>query len=658
MIHSKQTALICVLMLFFSTATLVNGRQTRNFEIKSPNESIKVVVTVGKNISYAIKVDRKTILKPSQISMTLSNDRVPGRTPMITDVKRVNVNRNIEPIVAENFAVIHDHYNELVIVFHKPYSLVFRVYNHGVAYRFQTRLDQDLKIMSEEVSFSFANSNLYFPEEERFFSHNERSYLYLSSDSLGAGRLASLPVLVETAGAKILVAESGLKDYPGMWLKTAKPDSLYGVFPHYPLQSELQPNSDRNMPVTKVADFIAHTNGPRPFPWRVLAIAKTDADLITNQLVFQLAEELQIEDPHWIKPGKVAWDWWHANNIYGVDFRAGINTKTYKHYIDFASEFGIEYIILDEGWYKLGNLLDVVPEVDVKAIVDYGKEKNVGVILWVIWKTLDDQLDQALDQFEKWGVAGIKVDFMQRDDQEMVNYYWKIADEAARRKLLVDFHGSYKPAGLRRAYPNVLTREGVKGLENNKWSKVITPTHDLTIPFIRMVTGPMDYTPGAMINAQPANFRAIYTRPMSMGTRAHQIAMYVIYSSPLQMMADSPSNYRKELECTKFIAKIPTIWHDTKVLKAGIGNYLVLARKHDKNWYIGAMTNESARSFKLDLSFLDDRAYSAEIIQDGINADRYGSDYCKITQPVSKEDSLSIELAPAGGWVAIVMPTE
>jgi alpha-glucosidase len=475
-------------------------------------------------------------------------------------------------------------------------------------------------------------------------------------DSVSSGRLASLPVLVETAGPKVLIAESALLNYPGMWVKSSGGKTLNGTFPPYALESPLEPNSDRDAPVTKGADYIAKTKGKRSFPWRILAIARKDGDLITNQLVYQLAEELRIKDPSWIKPGKVAWDWWNANNIYGVDFRAGVNTETYKYYIDFASRFGIEYIILDAGWYKLGNLLDVVPEMNVEELIAYGKKKNVGIILWVVWKTLDDQLDVALDQFEKWGAAGIKVDYMQRDDQEMVNYYWQIAAEAAKRKMLVDFHGAYKPSGLRRAYPNVITREGVKGLEHNKWSREITPKHNLTLPFIRMVSGPMDYTPGAMTNAQPDNFRIIFNRPMSMGTRAHQVAMYIIYESPLQMKADSPSNYLKDSECTEFISRIPTTWEETRVLEACVGEYLLLARKNGSFWYIGAMTNEKIREFILDLSFLDDGDYSAEIIQDGINADRYASDYNKINRTISKGDSLKIKLAPGGGWAAILNP--
>ena len=474
-------------------------------------------------------------------------------------------------------------------------------------------------------------------------------------NSISMDQLASLPVLVSTKGPKILITESSLMDYPGMWLKGSANNSLHATFPGYPLKAGLRPGSDRNMPVEQYANFIARTAGKRSFPWRILDIARNDGDLLTNQLTYQLAPELRIKDTSWIRPGKVAWDWWNANNVYGVDFKSGINTATYKYYIDFASKYGIEYIILDEGWYKLGNLLDVVPDINMEEIVSYGKQKNVGVILWVIWKTLDDQLQEAMNQFEKWGIAGIKVDFMQRDDQWMVNYYWKIAAEAAQRKLLVDFHGAYKPSGLRRAYPNVITREGVKGMEHAKWSDEITPEHDVTLPFIRMVAGPMDYTPGAMINAQKDNFRAIFNRPMSMGTRAHQMAMYVVFESPLQMMSDSPSNYLKEPECTEFIS---TVWEETKVLAASVGKYVIVARKNGNHWFIGAMSDEKAREFTLDFRFLDKRTYDIEIFEDGLNADRYASDYKKVTGRISPDDHMKIKLAPGGGWVARLSPAK
>ena len=657
MIHRQSNKVFIIpVILLTGSLNFIRSQELKVYTIQSPDQKIECTVSVGQDIRYTVTRNGNIIVEPSRISMTLSEHRVLGHNPQIADVSNRSVERRIKPVLPLKSKIIMDHCNELILTF-TAYSVIFRVYNNGVAYRFRTNLKENLTVVSEQADFNFPETaDVFFPEEDGFFSHNERSYLHTSLASLPAGRLASLPVLVAAEGVKVLIEESALRDYPGMWVNTAGDGRLTAVFPPYAQESRLRENSDRDVPVTKAADFIAITEADRSFPWRILAIAEGDGDLITNQLVYLLADTSDIQDFSWVRPGKVAWDWWNANNIYGVDFRAGVNTETYKYYIDFASTFGIEYIILDEGWYKLGNLLDVVPELDVKAIIDYGKQKNVGVILWVVWKTLDDQLEAALDQFEKWGAAGIKVDFMQRDDQEMVNYYWKIAAEAAKRHMLVDFHGAYKPAGLRRAYPNVITREGVKGLEHNKWSSDITPTHNLTLPFIRMVPGPMDYTPGAMINAQPRNFRDIFTRPMSMGTRAHQVAMYIVYESPLQMMSDSPSNYLREQECTEFISKIPTVWDETHVFEATAGEYLVLARKNGDQWYLGGMTNEKARNFVIGLSFLAEGKYTAEIIEDGSNADRYGGDYRKRMRSVSQGDTLAIELAPGGGWAGVFRP--
>jgi alpha-glucosidase len=465
--------------------------------------------------------------------------------------------------------------------------------------------------------------------------------------------MASLPVLVEIEeGPKVIISEANLEDYPGLYLKGTDGQnfSFIGIFPAYPIKEEQK--DDRTMIVSERADYIALTDGKRCFPWRIIGIAEEDGDLIESELVCKLAKPLQLEDVSWIKPGKVAWDWWNANNVYGVDFKSGVNTETYKYYIDFAAANNIEYIIMDEGWSDTENLLKVNPNIDMKEILSYADEKNVGVILWCVWLTLDKQLEQALDRFEEWRIKGIKVDFMQRDDQKMVNFYHKIVKEAAKRHMLVDFHGAYKPTGLRRAYPNLVTREGVLGLEWNKWSADCNPEHDLTIPFIRMFAGPMDYTPGAMNNAQEVNFRDIFERPMSQGTRVHQLAMYVVYESPLQMLADSPSNYMKEPEIVSFLSKVPTTWDETIVLEAKVSDYVIIARKSGDDWYIGAMTDWTSRKFQIDLSFLDGGKYNAEIYQDGINADRYASDYKRVIKVISKNDKIDIDLAPGGGWVA------
>jgi alpha-glucosidase len=372
-------------------------------------------------------------------------------------------------------------------------------------------------------------------------------------------------------------------------------------------------------------------------------------------MIYKLAKPSDPKiDFSWVKPGKVAWDWWNGNNIYGVDFRAGINTTTYKYYIDFAAKFGIEYIILDEGWYKIGDLLTPNPDMDIPEIVKYGNEKNVGIIPWAIWKTLDDQFEPAMEMFSKLGVKGIKIDFMQRDDQPVVNYYYKVAREAAKRKFLIDFHGAYKPTGLYRTFPNIISNEGVKGLEHSRWSKDITPDYCVTLPFIRMLAGPMDFTPGAMVNSTQRTFRDVFDTPMSQGTRCQQLAMYVVYESPLQMLADNPVHYYREPECMEFLSDVPSVWDDTKVLDAKVSEYVLMARRNGNKWFVGAMTNWTPRDFTVDFSFLPEGEYKIDIWKDGINADRNANDYKKISQTVNKNTKLDIHLAPGGGWAAVV----
>jgi alpha-glucosidase len=411
--------------------------------------------------------------------------------------------------------------------------------------------------------------------------------------------MASLPVLVASSGgAKLLITESDLRSYPGLYLQGRGGGGLDGLFPAFPAAEEQ--TRDRTVRVVEREDYLARVSGPRTFPWRVFLVAREDRELVESTLVFRLASPNRIEDPSWIRPGKVAWDWWNASSLRGVDFESGLNTDTYLHFIDFAADHGIEYIILDEGWSDPADFDALNPDMDLPALLARGKEKGVGLILWVVWKTLDDDLEATLDRFAEWGVVGIKVDFMQRDDQPMVDYYWRVAEAAARRKLLVDFHGAYKPSGLRRAYPNVLTREGVMGLEHSKWSADPTPDHNVTLPFIRMVAGPMDYTPGAMRNAQPERFTAVFDRPMSLGTRAHQMAMYVVYESPLQMLSDSPSDYVREPECLAFIVDVPTVWDETRVLSGSVGEWIAVARRRGEDWFVGAMTNGSERDLTPD----------------------------------------------------------
>jgi len=408
------------------------------------------------------------------------------------------------------------------------------------------------------------------------------------------------------------------------------------------------------MKVSKAADYIARTNGVREFPWRVFAIADKDGDLIENDIVYRLGSPLKLKETSWIKPGKVAWDWWNANNLVVVPFKAGINTETYKHYIDFAARYGLEYVIFDEGWSKPSDLFQINPDMNMDELFAFAAKKKVGIILWVTSKALDERMIEALDRFEKWGAKGVKVDFMQRDDQKMVNWYEKVAIETAKRHLLVDFHGAYKPTGFSRTYPHVLTREGVRGLENSKWSADITPQHDVTLPFTRMFAGPMDYTPGAMINGTKDNFRPIFNQPMSQGTRCHQLAMYVVYESPLQMLCDSPSNYDRQPDAMEFLSIVPTTWDQTKTLNARIGRYVTVARKKGNDWFIGAMTDWTPRDFQVSLDFLDAGKYQMTLYCDGVNADRNASDYRKETSQVNRSGQVALHLAPGGGWAAFI----
>ena len=638
-----------IVILILSQLVLCATAQVNT--IQSPDGKIELAVTFDTLVHWQVKLGDKQLILPSEISMELVTQNLPAEKDRIKKVEKSSNDEIVKPVVANKDSEIPDLYNQMAIEFKSGFTLIFRAYNDGIAYRFVTDFKGNVIVFDEKAEINLPdNTSAWYPLEESFMSHNERTYIHTDLDTIEVKHLASLPALFKTGGINILVTESALEDYPGMWLRGNGSNSVKGVFPYYPDEERLF--GDRDVRVLSRRDFIAETKGTRAFPWRTFIISENDAGLIESNLVFLLADECRMEDTGWIKPGKVAWDWWNNLNIYGVDFRAGINKETYEYFIDFASEYGIEYVILDEGWYKLGDVLDVVPALNIQHLCDYARSKDVGIILWVVWNTLDAKMYAALPQYEAWGVKGIKVDFMQRDDQKVVNYYWRVAERAAQHKLLVDFHGAYKPAGLRRTWPNVITREGVKGLENTKSSYDITPDHDLLIPFIRMVAGPMDYTPGAMINFDRLNFKPMYNRPASMGTRVHQLAMYVVYESPLQMLSDNPSNYRKEHECTAFIASVPVTWDETRVLEAATGEFLVIARRKGADWFLGAMTDWEAREFDVKLSFLGEGEYSAEIFSDGINADRYAQDYKKTELTVSNNDTLKIQMAPGGGYAA------
>ena len=652
----KQNSLALLALFSAFLATAGTSAAQSSYDLRSPDDRIEIRIRTAHHLRYDVLLKGRALLQDSSLSLDIDHKTL-GEEPKVRAAKKRTYDQIVEPQVHQKFAKIRENYNELRIEFDGGYAVVFRAYNEGAAYRFETTLpQQQVKVYGEEVKFNFsADTIVYYPQEDSMFSHNERKYIPQLLSAIDPAFIATMPAVLDAGeGAKVAIAESDVEDYPGMWLRGTSGPALAGTFPHYPLQEKLE--RDRDFRVVEAADYIAATSGTRTFPWRLAGIVDRDSDLLTNQLVWLLAKPSQLQDTSWIKPGKVAWDWWNFNNVYEVDFKAGVNTQTYKYFIDFASKYGIQYIILDEGWYKLGNVLDVVPEINVEELTAYGKEKNVGIILWVVWKSLDDQLIPALDQYAKWGVKGIKVDFMQRDDQKLINFYYKVSSETAKRKMLVDFHGGQKQITMTRTWPNMISGEGVRGMEWSKWSADSEPKHNVTLPFTRMFLGPMDYTPGAMRNATKTTFAPIFQQPMALGTRCHQLAMYVVFESPLQMLSDSPSNYLREPEVMEFLAPVPTVWDDTKALDGRIAEYVLVARRNGADWYVGAMTDWTARELEVDFSFLPEGTFTMESYQDGANADRMASDYKKIKMQVTKSTKLKIKLAPGGGWAARIHP--
>ncbi|MDP2337819.1 MAG: glycoside hydrolase family 97 protein [Bacteroidota bacterium] len=641
------------LILSLAFILLVLNASSKDYKITSPNGQIDVTVSVDTQIQWSATVGNQPIFTKNTMSLDLGTT-ILGDMPKVVSAKTTSVFDVVQTVVAVKSKTISNNYNQLKLVFKPNYAVSFRVFDNGIAYRFETSIEQEITVKNEEVSLNFSGDyGALFPEEETLYSHYERLYLDQKLSSLAAGKFCSLPTLVKADNnIKIGITEADLFDYPCLFMEVAGKAAFKSKYPHVILKSDQK--GDREIQNITEADYIAQTSGTRTFPWRVFMISTEDARLVENQMVYLLSRENKLTETDWIKPGLVAWDWWNENNIYGVDFKAGLDTETYKYYIDFASKNKVPYIILDEGWTKTTtNIKESNPDLDLQELIAYGKTKNVDIILWCLWNALDADINGTLDLYAKWGAKGIKVDFMARSEQYMVNFYERAAKACADRKLLIDFHGAFKPSGMARAYPNIINHEGVKGMENAKWSKDITPEHDVTLCFTRMLAGPMDFTPGAMTNKNEKDYAISFSHPMSQGTRCHQLAMYVCYDAPLQMMCDSPSNYYKEQESTSFISKMPTVWDDTKVLDAKVGDYILTARQKGNDWYLGAMTDWTARSLNVDLSFLGEGTYEIEIMQDGINADKSCNDYKHTVKQVTKADKLKIELAKGGGWAAI-----
>jgi alpha-glucosidase len=642
------------IFIFLCCLTYI-GARAQSYQLFSPDKSILVSLTIADQITYAVALDGNPIIDHSTISFVTSVSAKSSKWKIAKGKKSFHI-KPIVPIYPIKTDTIQNQYNQISLEFTNDIVLEFRIFNNGIAWRWLSNHKGDYTILNESIQFKFTpDTRTLFPSENHvLYSHHERIYLDTTLAALEIAQQGCLPALFCKNNAKIVITESNLINYPGFFLETAENGTINGLLPHYP--KSLKIVSDRDEKVEEYESFIAKCSGKEDFPWRVIVIEREDKKLLDNQLVFQLADE-PTGDFSWVKPGKVAWDWWNANNIYQVPFEAGINTETYKYYIDFAAQNHLDYIILDEGWSETTNLLHVVPEINIQELTQYATQKGVGMILWASWIPFRDNMTAVLDQFEKWDIKGVKIDFMQRDDQPMVQFYVKAAQETAKRHMIVDFHGAFKPTGLIRTYPNVLSYEGVYGLEQSKWDpqKRNSPEQNLKIPFTRMVAGPMDYTPGAMINAQANDWQPHFRTPMSLGTRCHQLAMYVIYESPLQMLADSPTHYYKEPESLVFLKEVPTIWTQTIPLEACVGKYILMAKKaKDGKWFVGAMTDWTERDLILNLHFLTPGKYKITIWKDGINANQNGNDYLMETKVWDSNNPIPIHLAKGGGWCAII----
>jgi alpha-glucosidase len=649
-----------LLLLLALSSSVLSAQKNRDFELTSPDSAISVKVEAGAKLQWSVRLRGEQIVAPSIMSLILEGGDTLGDNATITSADREKIRSAFAGI---NYikARIPDEYNQLTINCKNGFGVVFRVYNDAVAYRYFTKKKGEIIVRNEEANFNFTDDHKAFLPYmwdyrggKIFNSSFEALYREITISRFLSDSLAFLPALVDVGNnVKVVILEADLEDYPGMYLDVNRTRKGFtGVYAPYPLEATLGGFGGINYVPTKRADYIAKTRGTRNFPWRAIAISRSDRELLNNDIVQKLASPPRINDISWIKPGQVAWDWWNNWNISHVDFKAGINTPTYKYYIDFAAANKIPYIIMDGGWSEGLDLTKVVPAINLQEILAYGKQKGVDVILWASWYAVTQQMNTVFPLYAKMGVKGFKIDFVDRDDQIAVASLYEIAVKAAENHLLVDYHGVFKPTGLQRTYPNVVGYEGVKGLENYKWAVEDQPRYVVSIPYIRMMAGPMDYTPGAMRNAVRANYRPINDNPMSQGTRCQQLAMYVVFEAPLQMLSDNPTTYMKEQECTDFITKVPTTFDETVPLDGKVGEYVALARRKGDTWYVGAMSNWDARECTLDLSFLGKGTYQATVFKDGINADRDGTDYRKEVITVSMEHPLNIHLAPGGGWAA------
>ena len=624
----------------------------KTVSVSSPNGQLRVDIVVADGLSYSVTSGTDIVLNNCQIGLTLSGEEL-GKAPKLKKVVKAVINEDIRREVPIKNAVVGNHANEVTLVMKDGYSVVFRAYDNGVAYRFKTENKGQVTVDNERLDFGLnADDQLTMSQCETFRQSYEERYVHLKAgEYTPASRMNYLPLYIQTAnGYQVLFSETAVEDYPHMFLRSNGEGGMKAVFPKFALEVEQQ--WDRFLIPTKEADYIAETTGTRAFPWRFFVISKDARDIVANEMEYVLATPSVIGDTSWICPGQVAWDWWNSRQAWGVDFKAGCNEDTYKYFIDFAAKYGVKYIILDEGWaVSTADPFHTNKDINMPRLIKYGKEKGVDLILWLTWLEVERNFN-LFAEYEKWGIAGVKIDFMDRSDQWMVNYYERVCQEAAKHHLLVDFHGSFKPAGLERKYPNLISYEGVLGLEQGGRCK---PENTNWLPFVRNAVGPMDFTPGGMLNVQPENNQTTGEVAMASGTRAYQMALYVLFTTGIQMLADTPSRYYQEPECTEFITSVPVLWDETRVLLAEPGKYCVMARRSGDRWFIGGFNDNDERDLDIDLSFLGEKSYQMTLFTDGPNANRKAVDY-KVykNRTVNGNSPMTIHMARNGGFAGVI----
>ena len=646
-------------LVLLTTLVFINlFAYSQKYELSSPDGKLTAEIEINRGVYAIITKGGNAAVRLGNLSLETGNDIQQNAKYKVQKVTRYSVSEIVKPEVREKAEILINVYNELEIRFKANYAVTFRLFNEGLTYRMSTSSKDSLTIYGENLDLILeATDSVRFQSSETFNSSYETPYEYEIITGVEKGRLCNLPLLVEKQnGLFVMVSEADLYDYPGLWLKGTGLAQLSATNPHCPKSLTSTGSVYGRGQVTEIHSYIAKVKGTRTYPWRIFAIAGDEKELVSNSMVYLLAAPCVIDDISWINPGVVMFDWWAKHNIYGVDFKAGINTETAKYFIDFCAEHGFRYFLFDDGWSPEDDILKPVPGLNMAEVTAYAESRDVDVMLWVVWNTLEKQWDEAFNLFEKWGIKGIKVDFMNRDDQLMVGFYEAVARKAAEKKMIVDFHGAYKPCGLRRKYPNVLTREGLIEFEYNGWTNHDNPEHHNLLPYIRMFAGPMDYIPATMRNSTKDNFRPVGDYPMGQGTRAHAMALFVVLNSPLTMLPDSPSDYYREKECTDFLTKIPVVWDDTRLLQGKVAQYTVMARRSGNEWFIGAITNWDERDIELNTGFLEPGKYRLEAIEDGINANNRAEDYRKIEMDFQAGDVLKLNLASGGGWVARITP--